>query len=155
VTANPSIERTNNGWRACAVLRAVCGPLFAAHVERCASEGAAVRAVSVKVGAVVVARTQVVEPLERESMQSRAAPEGAARVFTTRAAEAAQDKRMRWLAPARASVGQFVGAAAKAAARVACGPHGADTQRSAVRGAELPHNTSIERTPYGAAHVER
>jgi hypothetical protein len=34
VTANPSIERTNNGWRACAVLRAVCGPLFAAHVER-------------------------------------------------------------------------------------------------------------------------
>jgi hypothetical protein len=34
VTANPSIERTNNGWRACAVLRAVRGPLFAAHVER-------------------------------------------------------------------------------------------------------------------------
>jgi hypothetical protein len=31
---NPSIERTNNGWRACAVLRAVRGPLFAAHVER-------------------------------------------------------------------------------------------------------------------------
>jgi hypothetical protein len=34
VTANPSIERTNNGWRACAVLRAVRAPLFAAHVER-------------------------------------------------------------------------------------------------------------------------
>jgi hypothetical protein len=34
VTANPSIERTNNGGRACAVLRAVCAPLFAAHVER-------------------------------------------------------------------------------------------------------------------------
>jgi hypothetical protein len=31
---NPSIERTNNGWRACAVLRAVRVPLFAAHVER-------------------------------------------------------------------------------------------------------------------------
>jgi hypothetical protein len=31
---NPSIERTNNGWRACAVWRAVCAPLFAAHVER-------------------------------------------------------------------------------------------------------------------------
>jgi hypothetical protein len=38
VTANPSIERTNNGWRACAVLRAVRGPLFAAHVERWASQ---------------------------------------------------------------------------------------------------------------------
>jgi hypothetical protein len=34
VTANPSIERTNNGGRACAVLRAVRAPLFAAHVER-------------------------------------------------------------------------------------------------------------------------
>jgi hypothetical protein len=34
VTANPSIERTNNGWQACAVWRAVRGPLFAAHVER-------------------------------------------------------------------------------------------------------------------------
>jgi hypothetical protein len=34
VTANPSIERTNNGWRACAASAAVCGPLFAAHVER-------------------------------------------------------------------------------------------------------------------------
>jgi hypothetical protein len=34
VTANPSIERTNNGWRALAVWPAVCGPLFAAHVER-------------------------------------------------------------------------------------------------------------------------
>jgi hypothetical protein len=34
VTANPSIERTNNGWRARAVLRAVRAPLFAAHVER-------------------------------------------------------------------------------------------------------------------------
>jgi hypothetical protein len=34
VRPNPSIERTNNGWRACAVLRAVRGPLFAAHVER-------------------------------------------------------------------------------------------------------------------------
>jgi hypothetical protein len=31
---NPSIERTNNGWRACAVLRASRAPLFAAHVER-------------------------------------------------------------------------------------------------------------------------
>jgi hypothetical protein len=31
---NPSIERTNNGGRACAVLRAVRAPLFAAHVER-------------------------------------------------------------------------------------------------------------------------
>jgi hypothetical protein len=34
VTANPSIERTNNGWRALAVWPAVHGPLFAAHVER-------------------------------------------------------------------------------------------------------------------------
>jgi hypothetical protein len=34
VTANPSIERTNNGGRACAVLRASRVPLFAAHVER-------------------------------------------------------------------------------------------------------------------------
>jgi hypothetical protein len=34
VTANPSIERTNNGGRALAVYRAVCAPLFAAHVER-------------------------------------------------------------------------------------------------------------------------
>jgi hypothetical protein len=31
---NPSIERTNNGWRALAVWPAVRGPLFAAHVER-------------------------------------------------------------------------------------------------------------------------
>jgi hypothetical protein len=31
---NPSIERTTNGGRACAVWRAVRGPLFAAHVER-------------------------------------------------------------------------------------------------------------------------
>jgi hypothetical protein len=34
VTANPSIERTNNGWRALAVWPAVREPLFAAHVER-------------------------------------------------------------------------------------------------------------------------
>jgi hypothetical protein len=31
---NPSIERTNNGGRACAASAAVCAPLFAAHVER-------------------------------------------------------------------------------------------------------------------------
>jgi hypothetical protein len=31
---NPSIERTNNGGRPCAVLRASLAPLFAAHVER-------------------------------------------------------------------------------------------------------------------------
>jgi hypothetical protein len=31
---NPSIERTNNGGRFCAASAAVCGPLFAAHVER-------------------------------------------------------------------------------------------------------------------------
>jgi hypothetical protein len=31
---NPSIERTNNGGRGCAVLRASRAPLFAAHVER-------------------------------------------------------------------------------------------------------------------------
>jgi hypothetical protein len=35
---NPSIERTNNGGRACAVWRAVRGPLFAAHVERWAAQ---------------------------------------------------------------------------------------------------------------------
>jgi hypothetical protein len=34
---NPSIERTNNGGRQLAVLRAVHAPLFAAHVERYAS----------------------------------------------------------------------------------------------------------------------
>jgi hypothetical protein len=34
VTANPSIERTNNGGQRCAVLRALRAPLFAAHVER-------------------------------------------------------------------------------------------------------------------------
>jgi hypothetical protein len=34
VTANPSIERTNNGGRFCAASAAVCTPLFAAHVER-------------------------------------------------------------------------------------------------------------------------
>jgi hypothetical protein len=152
---NPSVERTNNGGQGLAVCPTVFAPLFAAHLQRCASEGSAVGAESVKVGAVVVARTQVVEPLERESMQSRAAPEGAARAFTRRAAEAAQDKRMRWRVPARANVGQFVGAAAEAAASGAFGPRGAGTQRSAVRRAELPHNTSIERTPYGAAHVER
>jgi hypothetical protein len=31
---NPSIERTNNGGRGCAALRALRAPLFAAHVER-------------------------------------------------------------------------------------------------------------------------
>jgi hypothetical protein len=31
---NPSIERTNNGGRGCAALRASRAPLFAAHVER-------------------------------------------------------------------------------------------------------------------------
>jgi hypothetical protein len=34
VTANPSIERTNNGGQQWAVLRASRAPLFAAHVER-------------------------------------------------------------------------------------------------------------------------
>jgi hypothetical protein len=34
VTANPSIERTYNGGRPCAVLRASRAPLYAAHVER-------------------------------------------------------------------------------------------------------------------------
>jgi hypothetical protein len=34
VTANPSIERTNNGGQQLAVLRASRAPLFAAHVER-------------------------------------------------------------------------------------------------------------------------
>jgi hypothetical protein len=34
VTANPSIERTNNGGRFCAAPAAVCAPLFAAHVQR-------------------------------------------------------------------------------------------------------------------------
>jgi hypothetical protein len=34
VTANPSIERTNNGGRFCVAPAAVCAPLFAAHVER-------------------------------------------------------------------------------------------------------------------------
>jgi hypothetical protein len=34
MTANPSIERTNNGGRQLAVLRASRAPLFAAHVER-------------------------------------------------------------------------------------------------------------------------
>jgi hypothetical protein len=31
---NPSIERTNNGGRRLAVCQSLCGPLFAAHVER-------------------------------------------------------------------------------------------------------------------------
>jgi hypothetical protein len=34
VPPNPSIERTNNGGRGRAALRASCAPLFAAHVER-------------------------------------------------------------------------------------------------------------------------
>jgi hypothetical protein len=34
VTANPSVERTNNGGRALAVWPAVCAPLFAAHLQR-------------------------------------------------------------------------------------------------------------------------
>jgi hypothetical protein len=34
VTANPSVERTNNGGRALAVWSAVCAPLFAAHLQR-------------------------------------------------------------------------------------------------------------------------
>jgi hypothetical protein len=34
MTANPSIERTNNGGPRLAVLRALRAPLFAAHVER-------------------------------------------------------------------------------------------------------------------------
>jgi hypothetical protein len=34
---NTSIERTYNGGRPCAVLRASRAPLYAAHVERCAS----------------------------------------------------------------------------------------------------------------------
>jgi hypothetical protein len=34
MTPNPSIERTNNGWRALAVWPASRAPLFAAHVER-------------------------------------------------------------------------------------------------------------------------
>jgi hypothetical protein len=34
---NTSIERTNNGGQGFAVLRASLAPLFAAHVERCAS----------------------------------------------------------------------------------------------------------------------
>jgi hypothetical protein len=37
VTANPSIERTYNGGRPCAVLRASRAPLYAAHVERYAA----------------------------------------------------------------------------------------------------------------------
>jgi hypothetical protein len=35
VRFNPSIERTYNGGRPCAALRASRAPLFAAHVERC------------------------------------------------------------------------------------------------------------------------
>jgi hypothetical protein len=34
VTANPSVERTNNGGRQCAVKRALRAPLFAAHLQR-------------------------------------------------------------------------------------------------------------------------
>jgi hypothetical protein len=34
VTANPSVERTNNGGQALAVWPAVCAPLFAAHLQR-------------------------------------------------------------------------------------------------------------------------
>jgi hypothetical protein len=34
VTANPSVERTNNGGRGLAVCPAVCAPLFAAHLQR-------------------------------------------------------------------------------------------------------------------------